>query len=304
MSRHLSFEKPVLLKINEDMQHYNLKIRYNRKPHIMTSEEILKSDYLHILFDGRNQAYGAFILRKEANGNLLKGLLFALSLTVWLILWQVFYQKPPVYDNIISGMPPIYIQEISPVEFKEISLQNTLKGGDPTITAPVVVEHTREHELPSASGTSSAENAGMGNGGTLDYTPSINVNEIPSLVDNIPAPKPRIVTQASEEKILRIADEMPEFPGGTEALYKWIAENLSYPREAVSNGLQGKVICRFVVERDGSISGISIIRDGVGGGAAQSAEALLRSMPAWKPGRQNDKPVRVLFTLPVTFRLE
>lgn len=285
-------------------QHYNVLLRYNIKLNTMTSEEILKSDYLHILFDGRNQAYGAFVLRKEAEGNLLKGLLFALSLTVWLIAWQVFYEKAPGHDDIISGMPPFYIREIRPAEFKEISVQNTLKGGDPTIAVLVVVEHAREQELLSASGTSSVAAAGMGSGGTLDYRPSIDMGMPTDLNNDVPIPGPVATTPLPEEKVLSIAEEMPEFPGGMEALYKWIAEHLSYPREALANGLQGRVICRFVVERDGSISGVSIIRDGVGGGAAQSAEALLRIMPAWKPGRQNDKTVRVMFTLPVTFRLE
>ena len=107
-----------------------------------------------------------------------------------------------------------------------------------------------------------------------------------------------------EEDVIVLVPEMdPEFPGGMEALYNYLAQNIKYPTLARETGITGKVYVSFVVERDGSIANLKVERD-IGGGCGQEAVRVLQSMPKWNPGKQKGRPVRVKFNLPVNFSLK
>ena len=106
-----------------------------------------------------------------------------------------------------------------------------------------------------------------------------------------------------EEVIFTVVENDPEFPGGMEALYKYLGENIKYPSIAKENNITGKVYVTFVVEKDGSIANPRILRD-IGGGCGQEAIRVIKSMPKWKAGKQRGKPVRVQFNLPVSFNLQ
>lgn len=95
----------------------------------------------------------------------------------------------------------------------------------------------------------------------------------------------------------------PEFPGGMEALMKYLSENIKYPEQAKKENIQGKVYMRFVVERDGSIVDAEILR-GIGGGCDEEALRVVNAMPKWKPGKQKGTPVRVQYNLPIVFKLQ
>ncbi len=118
----------------------------------------------------------------------------------------------------------------------------------------------------------------------------------------VPPPPPKPKEEATEE-IFVVVEEMPEFPGGQSALMKYLSENIRYPVIAQENGIQGRVICSFVVERDGSITDVQVVR-GVDPSLDKEAVRVIQSMPKWKPGKQRGKPVRVRFTLPIVFRLQ
>lgn len=105
-----------------------------------------------------------------------------------------------------------------------------------------------------------------------------------------------------EEQIFTVVENDPEFPGGMEALYKYLAQNIKYPQLARDNGITGKVYVTFVVEKDGSIANPKVLRD-IGGGCGQEAIRVVKSMPKWTPGKQRGKAVRVQFNLPVNFSL-
>ncbi len=97
-----------------------------------------------------------------------------------------------------------------------------------------------------------------------------------------------------------IAETEPEYPGGIEAMYKFIQDNLKYPQLALENGIQGRVYLTFVVEEDGSISNVRVLRD-IGGGCGLEAKRVVEMMPKWKPGKQRDKVVRTQYNLPINF---
>lgn len=115
------------------------------------------------------------------------------------------------------------------------------------------------------------------------------------------------VTNAQERKaksdIFTVVDVMPEFPGGQTALNNFIAVNLQYPAEAKQNKKEGTVHSSFIVETDGSISNIKILRK-IGFGCDEEVERVLSIMPKWKPGMKNRKAVRVQMNLPVSFSLK
>lgn len=106
-----------------------------------------------------------------------------------------------------------------------------------------------------------------------------------------------------EEEIFTVVENEPEFPGGMEALYKYLGESIKYPPVAKENNITGKVYVTFVVEKDGSIANPRVLRD-IGGGCGQEAIRVVKAMPKWKPGKQRGKAVRVQFNLPVSFNLQ
>ncbi|UKK63077.1 TonB family protein [Prevotella communis] len=105
-----------------------------------------------------------------------------------------------------------------------------------------------------------------------------------------------------DDKPFDVVEQMPSFPGGKEALMKFISENVKYPKEAEEKGLQGRVVVRYIIEKDGSISEVEIVKS-VNEYLDAEAIRVVNAMPKWKPGKQKGEPVRVKFTLPVTFRL-
>ena len=106
-----------------------------------------------------------------------------------------------------------------------------------------------------------------------------------------------------EQEIFKIVEEMPSFPGGEAKLMEYVGKNIKYPQIARETGIQGRVFVNFVVEPDGSVSNVTVLR-GIGGGCDEEAMRVVKNMPKWKPGKQRGKAVRVQYMLPVNFRLQ
>ena len=106
-----------------------------------------------------------------------------------------------------------------------------------------------------------------------------------------------------EQEIFQIVEEMPAYPGGDQKLMEFIAKGIKYPQIARETGIQGRVFVGFVVEPDGSVSNVKVLR-GIGGGCDEEAMRVVKSMPKWKPGKQRGKAVRVSYMLPVNFKLQ
>lgn len=121
------------------------------------------------------------------------------------------------------------------------------------------------------------------------------------IVIDVPVAAP--IEEEEEDVVFQVVEKMPEFPGGQQALFEYLSKNIRYPVIAQENGLQGRVICQFVVNQDGSIVDIVVVRS-VDPSLDKEAERVIKSMPKWKPGEQRGKAVRVKYTLPVNFRLQ
>lgn len=118
-----------------------------------------------------------------------------------------------------------------------------------------------------------------------------------------PAPVAPEPVQEEADEIFHVVEQAPEFPGGQSELMKYLSSSIRYPEIAVENGIQGRVIVQFVVEKDGSATQVEVAR-GVDPSLDKEAIRVVKEMPKWKPGQQRGKPVRTKFTLPVQFRLQ
>ena len=137
-------------------------------------------------------------------------------------------------------------------------------------------------------------------------TESIEVNsEDDQNVEIEVAPPVEVVEdEEPEDVIFVVVESMPEFPGGPQAMYKFLGENIKYPVIAQENGIQGRVVCQFTVNKDGSLVDIEVVRSGGDASLDKEAVRVIKSMPKWKAGKQRGKPVRVKYTLPVNFKLQ
>jgi len=110
-------------------------------------------------------------------------------------------------------------------------------------------------------------------------------------------------TEPKEEEVFTIVEQMPEYPGGQEAMYNLIANNLVYPQQAITDSVEGKVYLNFIVEKEGSISNAKVLR-GIGSGCDEEALRMVSLFPKWNPGKQEGKIVRVSYNLPFVFKLQ
>lgn len=115
--------------------------------------------------------------------------------------------------------------------------------------------------------------------------------------DPPPPPKPQ-----DEVPIFTVVEVMPKYPGGNDAMYAFLGENIKYPEKAKKEGISGRVYVTFVVEKDGSVTNVKILR-GAEESLDKEAMRVIKLMPKWEPGTQKGKPVRVQYNLPVKFAL-
>lgn len=133
---------------------------------------------------------------------------------------------------------------------------------------------------------------------TVDFSAEDDANQ--RIVVQAPVAAP--VEEEEEQQIFVVVEKMPEFPGGEDAMRRYLARNIRYPLIAQENGIQGRVICQFVVNADGKIVDVQVVR-GVEASLDEEAVRVIKSMPAWTPGKQGGKSVRVKYTLPIRFKL-
>lgn len=131
----------------------------------------------------------------------------------------------------------------------------------------------------------------------------VEADQETKIEEYVPPPVEEVEEEVVEAEIFTVVEQMPEFPGGAEKLMKYLGENIQYPQMAREVGVQGTVYVTFVVEGNGQITGVRILR-GIGSGCDEEAIRVVKSMPSWKPGKQRNRPVRVQFNLPVKFVLQ
>ena len=216
-----------------------------------------------------------------------------------------------VKTEVKAATPQIAEQSEESVEQKKLV---TIKGdvvqkedGKPIIGVAVLMRGTKKGTVTDREGKFQMENVPVGTWidvymvdseiGSLQVTEQNAKNLHFSIAYEMPAP-----TKSADGNAFDVVEQMPEFPGGMEAMLNFLNENIKYPKEAYDAKQQGRVIAQFVVEKDGSISDIHVVKS-VSPSLDAEAVRMLGVMPKWKPGKQNGEAVRVKYTVPISFRL-
>ena len=277
----------------------------------MSKIDLISSDWVDLVFEGRNKAYGAYRLRKSTTKrNILAMVAVVILLIVAFIILTVKNfvdeQRAKVAMTQVAELTN-YDQPKKKAEVKqkkvEVEPERVVERVKSSIkfTAPVIKKDEEvkpDEELKTQEELMSTKTAI----GTFDVKGNDDANgEILKAKDVIAEPEPP--KHEEENKVFDIVEQLPLFPGGPAALMKYLSENTKYPVVAQENGVQGRVTVQFVVEKDGSISDVHVLR-GVDPSLDKEAVRVVKSMPRWTPGKQNGITVRVNYRVPVLFRLQ
>jgi len=259
------------------------------------AEQLAVKPFDEIVFEHRNKEYGAYELRKRYNKHMNTAFVIAISVFV------ISVSIPAIMD---------FLDTLAPIE-ADTNVELTL------VDAPPLDKDVPPPPPPPDPPPPVQE--------TIKFTPPV-VTEEPIDEKDIPPPQDEIKVQVGTEtkegtgdielptdgdgkdeieapqQIFTIVEQMPEFPGGEEELFKYLGKNIKYPSMARENGITGTVYVTFVVEGNGEISDVKKLR-GIGGGCDEEAMRVVKAMPSWKAGKQNGKSVRVQYNLPIKFTL-
>ena len=267
----------------------------------MAKIDLTSQEWCQLIFEGKNQAYGAYKMRanstKRHNLAMLAVLVIALiGFTIPTLVKLATPKQKEVMTEVttLSKLAePEEMKRVEPVAPPPPALKSSIK-----FTAPVIKKDEEVHEDNEIKSQEELTSTKVAISiADVKGNDEANGKDIADLK--------QVVTQAEPEpeKVFDMVEQMPTFPGGQQELMSYLGKNIKYPTIAQENGTQGRVIIQFVVERDGSITDVRVAR-GVDPYLDKEAVRVVKSMPKWIPGKQNGKAVRVKFTVPVMFRLQ
>ena len=277
----------------------------------MSKIDLISNEWTDLVFEGRNQAYGAYKLRKgTAKRNVWALLIVGLAAALLYLGLQL--QRMAEANKKVENTQAVELAKLqtekkkeAKVEKKEVIRQEPEKVVEQVkssvkFTAPVIkkdeeVKEEDEIKLDEVQKSDKAVGAF-----TVEGNDEVG-GAVLKAKEEIAAPEPP--KHVEETKVFTVVEQMPMFPGGDAALMSYLANNIQYPTVAAENGVQGRVVVGFVVERDGSITDVRILR-GVDPSLDREAMRVVKSMPRWTPGKQNGSAVRVKYQVPVAFRLQ
>lgn len=252
---------------------------------------VLTTTRNEMVFADRNQAYGAFVLRRDYTRRLLMAvvgsvLVFGLAVGLPKIIAALGGEEEVVEAKKIVDVnldlfeeekkeepPPPPVEPPPPVKIESVQFTQLEAVDEPVEEPPP----TQEVLTETNAGTVTQEGA---------------------KIDEPPPP-----VEAAEPQIFTIVEEMPSFPGGEAELFKYLGKTVKYPPMAQDAGITGVVYMTFVVDEQGKVRDPKVLR-GIGGGCDEEAIRVVKAMPAWEPGKQRGKPVRVQYNLPIRFTLK
>jgi len=277
----------------------------------MAKIDLIDNGWVDLVFEGKNQAYGAYQLRKNTGTRNLKALIT--MFVGFAIIAAIVIAKVSIENYIASQNAAIEadVELQSLAEKKEAKVE---KKDEPEVekveiervkssVAFTVPEIKKDNEVKEEQEMKSQEELQETNTAIGAFNVEGNdetAGEVLKAKEVIAEPEP---PKVEETKVFDVVEQMPSFPGGQGALMSWLGSNIKYPVVAEEIGVQGRVVCTFVVERDGSITDVKVVR-GVDPSLDKEAVRVLKAMPKWIPGKQNGSAVRVKYTVPVTFRLQ
>lgn len=262
----------------------------------MKKQESTTSQMDDIVFEHRNKTYGAFILRKTYNKQLIKGLLLSTAILITGLAYPVVASY-----NANEGGKTIWVETGTEI-FTNDDPEDVVK---PPVPLPPPVPEIKNRFVFKAPEIVEGPVESTDGLPDQDYLNKYMEN-IPVDVAREPTEvkKPDVIDEpTAKQETFITAEEMPIYPGGDVARQKFLAENIQYPQSAADIGLQGTVYVQFVVDSKGNITDVKVLR-GIGGGCDEEAVRVLKMMPQWFPGKQNGKTVRVLYNMAIGFKLQ
>lgn len=280
------------------------------------SIDLTSKEWRDLVFADKNKEFGAYVMRQQSDSRHNKAFLFLIIglvvLIAMLIAWSKYSdyrqekaaieakmqaekmlaaqleqmeqeeeeEPEPEEQKVEIEIPEVPQEVLATVQVTQIAIVDEVKNE--------VMEMEEQLEDNTARGVVNQE-------GSDDADKFKAVQEAVIVKEPEPAPK--------EEEIFVAVEQQAEFPGGMAALMKWLSNNIRYPEAAQQNDVQGRVIVKFVVEKDGSVSQVQILK-GVDKDLDKEALRVVNKMPKWQAGKNNGVAVRSYFTLPVNFRLQ
>lgn len=283
--------------------------------------DLTSKEWRDLVFADKNKEFGAYQLRKDSDKRHNLAVLFTLIGLVIVFIGILAYSK---YSDYKAEQEAIALQE----EREKMAAAELLQQEEEPEPEPEVEEQKFEQEIPEVPEevlatvqvtqiaivdadkvknevmdmeTQKEDNTARG---VVTQEGSDDADKFKAVTEQVVVKEPDPVKEEKKEEEIFIAVEQPaEFPGGQTALMKWLSQNIRYPEAAQQNDIQGRVIVKFVVEKDGSIGQASIVK-GVDKDLDREALRVVKKMPKWQPGKNNGVAVRSYFNLPVTFKLQ
>lgn len=283
--------------------------------------DLTSKEWRDIVFEGKNKEFGAYDLRKNSESRhtwaviyLFIGLVVLLFLIFGYMKWSDYraekaaleakekaekmaaamlqeqeQEQPeeaePEQQKMEMEIPEVPEEVLATVQVTQIAIVDADKVKNEVMTQEEQKEDNTARGIVNQEGSDDADKFQA-------------VKEQVVVVE-----EPKVEKKPEPEQIFVAVEQPAEFKGGMGALMKWLSNNIRYPEAAQQNGISGKVVVKFVVEKDGSVSSPTILK-GVDKDLDQEAIRVVKRMPKWQPGKNNGQPVRSYFQLPVTFRIQ
>ena len=276
----------------------------------MAKIDLISNEWADLVFQGRNKVYGAYQLRRGTSKRNIVSMIFVAAVAAVAYLGLAAYnsyqeaQKAKFEAEMEASL--LDAKKEAKVEKKTVTpkveqVQKVEKVKSSIAFTPPVIKKDSEVKPEEEMKTQDELKETKTAIGAFDVKGNDDAGgTVLKAVEEIAAPEPP-KHEEEQNKIFEVVEQNPQFPGGS--VNGWLADHIKYPVVAAENGISGRVVVQFVVERDGSVSQVRVVR-GVDPSLDKEAQRVISSMPKWIPGKQNGQAVRSRFTVPVTFRLQ
>ena len=275
----------------------------------MAKIDLTSREWCDLVFEGRNKAYGAFELRQSSpkRHNIAMIIIIVVAVIAFSVPALIRFVTPEKVEEAMTEVTTL--SKLPEAEVKKNEDLKTLAPENPPtpplkssikFTAPVIKkdeEVSEEDEIKSQDELAKNDKVAISIA-DVKGNDEINGADIADFKEVVRPEAPK----EEKEVPYQAVEQMPQFPGGDAELMKYIQDHLKYPVIAAENGIQGRVIVRFVVSKTGEIQDVTVLR-GVDSSLDKEAVRVIKSMPKWIPGKQNGNNVAVYFTVPVMFKL-
>ena len=276
----------------------------------MAKIDLISNEWADIVFQGRNKVYGAYQLRRGTSRRNIVSMIFVAAVAAVAYLGLAAYNsyqeaqkakfEAEMEASLLEAKKEAKVEKKTETpKVEQVQKVEKVKSSI-AFTPPVIKKDSEvkpEEEMKTQDELKETKTAI----GAFDVKGNDEAGgTVLKAVEEIAAPEPP-KHEEEQNKIFEVVEQQPQFPGGS--VNGWLADHIKYPVVAAENGISGRVVVQFVVERDGSVSQVRVVR-GVDPSLDKEAQRVISSMPKWIPGKQNGQAVRSRFTVPVTFRLQ